>query len=290
MSCAISRFMDLLASMPPPLIENIMPSDQRSIEVVKSLDGGNCFMSTSNMAETEGTKAYLDRLDEILDSSGGAHLLTAGTSDSALRPKCDLVDQRNIVESMAHLAGYRDNDTGGHLDRIRAGTLMVSRILLKADIFPEELSPLSVEKIGLASTLHDIGKVGIPDCILRKPGAFTADERKIMERHAVLGSKYLMETVQRLPGYDSLCIAAEIALHHHEQYDGNGYPHGLAGNTIPLSARIVAVIDVYDALTSARPYKGAWPDEVAMSYIHTHAGTHFDPRIVEAFELWRLAA
>jgi putative two-component system response regulator len=129
-----------------------------------------------------------------------------------------------------------------------------------------------------ASPMHDIGKIGIPDHILLKPGKFEPDEWEIMKTHAAIGAELL-------GGDDSalLRLAREIALSHHEKWDGSGYPHGLAGEAIPQSGRIVAVADVFDALTSARPYKEAWTAEAAEAYLRDNAGSHFDPAVVTCF-------
>jgi putative two-component system response regulator len=126
--------------------------------------------------------------------------------------------------------------------------------------------------------MHDIGKIGVPDAVLLKPAPLAADEWEIMKSHAVIGAELLS-------GDDSslLVLAREIALTHHEKWDGSGYPHGLAGTAIPQSGRIVAVTDVFDALTSARPYKHAWPVETAVAYLSDNRGTHFDPAVVDAF-------
>jgi putative two-component system response regulator len=125
--------------------------------------------------------------------------------------------------------------------------------------------------------MHDIGKVGIPDAILLKPGRLTPDEMAIMRQHPLFGHEILSGSVSPL-----LQCAAVVALSHHEKFDGSGYPHGLAGSDIPLWGRIVAVADVFDALTSSRPYKQAWPLERARHYLESHKGTHFDPACVDA--------
>jgi putative two-component system response regulator len=129
-----------------------------------------------------------------------------------------------------------------------------------------------------ASPMHDIGKIGIPDHILLKPGKLTAEEWEIMKTHTTIGAHIL-------EGDDSelLNFAREIAISHHEKWDGGGYPHGLAGEAIPLSGRIVAIADVFDALTSERPYKKPWPVEEAVAYIREQSGSHFEPRIVKEF-------
>ena len=139
------------------------------------------------------------------------------------------------------------------------------------------LAPEWVERIRLAAPMHDVGKIGIPDQILLKPGRLTDPEREIMQRHTRIGHAILRD------GEESplLEMAAEIAMYHHERWDGTGYPQGLKGEEIPLAARIVALCDVYDALRSPRPYKQAWPLERAQAYVVEQAGLHFDPCLVE---------
>jgi two-component system response regulator RpfG len=134
------------------------------------------------------------------------------------------------------------------------------------------------ELIEYAAPMHDIGKIGISDTILLKPGRLTPDEFKVMQQHTVFGYEILRDSPSKY-----LQMGAVIALGHHERYDGTGYPHGLVRDAIPLSARIVAIADVFDALTSARPYKKAWPIQDALNYLNTEIGKHFDPDCIDAF-------
>jgi putative two-component system response regulator len=155
--------------------------------------------------------------------------------------------------------------------------------LARCDRFRDDVDGEYIQLLYLTSPLHDIGKVGIPDCVLRKPGRLTEDEFEVMKQHAVIGGQTL-EAVSRAAGEAQfLQMASDIAWSHHEKYDGSGYPRGLAGEAIPLCARIVALADVYDALTSERVYKPAYGHETARSIILEGSGTHFDPAIVEAF-------
>jgi response regulator RpfG family c-di-GMP phosphodiesterase len=191
--------------------------------------------------------------------------------------------QQATVVALADLAEYRDTDTGEHVLRVARTTDLLARDLHAAGTFPTELDELLVEQIGLASMLHDVGKVSIPDAVLLKPGQLDAEERRLMETHAGVGMRILARA-DRIVGQRSyLTLAAEIAIGHHEWYDGTGYPRGVAGSTIPLSARITAVADVYDALTHARPYKAPWSAAQAQAYIIERLGTQFDPAVVESF-------
>jgi len=175
------------------------------------------------------------------------------------------------IYRLAMVAEYRDQqDTASHLRRISRYTAIVSAQLgLTYDL---------VEDLRYASPLHDIGKVAIPDAILLKPGKLTPDEYEEMKKHPVYGARMLEGAESRL-----LRLARNIALAHHEHWDGTGYPHGLKGEEIPLEARIVSVVDVFDALTTRRVYKGAWTLEETFRYMQDQSGRLFDPSVVEAF-------
>ena len=175
-----------------------------------------------------------------------------------------------IVRCLGKAAEYKDNETGTHVIRMSH----YSRILALALGFTE----FQADELLHAAPMHDIGKIGIPDAILTKPGRLTQEEWAVMRQHTVIGASILGEHASGL-----LKLAASIALNHHEKWDGSGYPNGLAGENIPLEARIVAVADVFDALTSERPYKPAWPVEDALEMLRNESGKHFDPQVVEAF-------
>ncbi len=178
--------------------------------------------------------------------------------------------EEELILRLARATEMRDGDTGAHIDRIAH----YSRILAEAMDRPAE----EVHEIFLSSPMHDIGKISVPDAILLKPGRLTEDERRVMERHTLDGYRILEGSKVPL-----LQMAAEIALGHHERYDGGGYPRRVAGAAIPLAARIVAVADVFDALTSARPYKPAWSVADAVEHVRAERGRHFDPACVDAF-------
>jgi putative two-component system response regulator len=188
------------------------------------------------------------------------------------------------IFSLAKLAESRDPETGHHLERIREYSRVLTEELLTEKEREPMLTPKYAELIFQTSPLHDIGKVGIPDHILLKQGSLTDEEFAIMKQHTVIGGKTLEETMTFYPGAEFLHQARDIALSHHEQYDGSGYPRGLKGREIPLCARIVALADVYDALTMKRVYKAAYSHEIARDIIYQGKGRHFDPKVVEAFE------
>ncbi len=174
-----------------------------------------------------------------------------------------------IYNAITELAEKRDNETGMHLKRIARTSQHIARAL--------ELPAAFVSDIGTFAPLHDIGKVGISDAILLAPRKLTLEEFEVMKTHTEIGWEILR-------GCPTLEIAAEIVRHHHERWDGTGYPLGLSGGEIPLAARIVSVADVYDALRSRRPYKEPWPHEKAVATITEGAGTQFDPTVVDAFQ------
>jgi putative two-component system response regulator len=189
------------------------------------------------------------------------------------------------IFATAKLAESRDPETGGHLERIRSYSTVIAQTLMQRKSFSGEVDADYVRMIYLTSPLHDIGKVGIPDSVLLKPGRLSDREFEIMKTHTTIGADTLSAAVREYPGVAYLRMARDIALTHHEQYDGSGYPQGLRTSDIPLCGRIVALADVYDALTSRRVYKDAFAHDVAQSIILGESGKHFDPEIVEAMML-----
>ena len=191
--------------------------------------------------------------------------------------------QQMTIMSLVKLVEYRDVETGEHLERIMHYTEILTRELADHRRFRDYITETYINDIVNSCLLHDIGKVGIPDSILKKPGKLTGEEFEIMKKHTLYGGDSLSDAERRVQGRSFLNLSKEIAYCHHEWVNGKGYPYGLQGNNIPLSARIVAVADVYDALRSARPYKTAMSHEEASNLIIQEAGTHFDGDIVESF-------
>ena len=208
----------------------------------------------------------------------------------------DLVRTRNaVIFGLAKLAEHRDKETGQHLERIALFATCLATALRRDSRFRDSISPTFVKTIGISSVLHDIGKVGLPDSILCKQGPLTVGERSQMEHHTAIGAECIRQIEQRLGNCNFLQMARQIAKHHHERWDGTGYPTGLAGREIPLAARVVAVVDVYDALVSKRCYKAAIPHEECVSIIKESAGSHLDPAIIEIFlrienQFWEIAS
>jgi len=174
------------------------------------------------------------------------------------------------LQCLARAASYRDNDTGIHTQRMSEYSVVIARSL--------GWSEANCKLLLLAAPMHDIGKIGIPDAILKKTGKLDAEEWVLMQTHSQIGADILADVDSEL-----LEMARVISSSHHEKWDGTGYPNGLAGQAIPEVARVVAVADVFDALTSERPYKNAWSDDEALDYIIENAGDHFDPDIVSHF-------
>ena len=191
--------------------------------------------------------------------------------------------QDTAVFTLAKVAESRDQETGGHLTRMRAYSQIVGKELAQEGPYADQISEQFLDDLYRSSPMHDIGKVGIRDEILLKPGRLTPEEFETMQQHTVIGANILDQAVARLRGGGFLAMAALIARFHHERFDGTGYPAGLVGQEIPLPARIVAVADVYDALTSVRPYKPAYPAYEAKAIIRRESGRHFDPVIVAVF-------
>ena len=226
--------------------------------LMKPIDRIEFLTRTSNMLALQSSRKKLaDHTAWLADE------VRKATSEIVLR-------ERETVLRLSKAAEYRDPETGAHIMRMAHYSRLIAKQL--------GLSVDQQELLLEAAPLHDIGKVGIPDGILLKPGKLTEAEFEIMRQHAQIGYEVLKGSSSRV-----LQSGAEIALGHHEKFDGSGYPSGLAGEAIALFSRIVAVADVFDALTSERPYKKKWDDESATQLIRSQSGRHFDPRCVDAF-------
>jgi putative two-component system response regulator len=188
-----------------------------------------------------------------------------------------------MIFTLAKLAETRDRATGMHLDRIREYCRILAEDLSQREKFRDVVDGDYVQLLYLTSPLHDIGKVGIPDEVLLKPGRLTPEEFALMKQHTIIGGNTLQAAVQAHPEAQFLVMARDIAMTHHERYDGTGYPRGLSGEEIPLAGRITSLADVYDALTSQRVYKSAYSHETSRSIIVEARGTQFDPHIVDSF-------
>ena len=212
-------------------------------------------------------KRHRDRLDELVRER---------TQELALT-------QEVTIEAMATLAEWRDPETGGHIKRTQNYVRLLADEMAKNSKYAEALDPNTIELLYLSAPLHDVGKVSIPDSILLKPDRLTDDEFAEMKRHTIRGRDALAAAESKLGGNSFLRLAREIAYGHHERWDGKGYPQGLAGEDIPLPARLMALADVYDALTSRRVYKPALPHSEVTKMIIEGWGGQFDPAVVDAF-------
>jgi len=226
--------------------------------LTKPVDARECLARCRNLLTLRRQHLVLEDRKRLLE-----HMVEDATREVREREKETLL-------RLARAGEFRDEETGYHLIRMsRYSRLIANALTLDYD---------EAETVELAAPLHDIGKIGIPDGILLKEGGLDETEWQVMRRHPLIGHEILKGSASKY-----VRMGALIALGHHEKYDGSGYPNGLVGDHIPLCARIVAIADVYDALTSVRPYKDAWSSTKALDYVQTQAGKHFDPRLVEAF-------
>ncbi len=223
----------------------------------KPVDVFECTARSKNLLTMQQQHTALQNKSNLFES-----LVEVATTEIRLR-------ERETLMRLARAGEHKDYDTAMHLQRMS----LYSRALAERIGMSDE----EAEIIELAAPLHDIGKIGIPDSILLKKGALDDVEQKTMRKHPLIGYEILQDSPSKY-----LQKGSEIALAHHERYDGTGYPYNLKGNEIPLSARIVAVADVFDALTSIRPYKEAWSIDKALDYIREESGKHFDPTLVAA--------
>ena len=241
---------------------------------------------------------YLIMLTGRNDAASQRQGLTAGADDFLFKPldaddlavcfktaeRVLALESRDVaLFAMAKLAESRDPDTAGHIERVQAYARLLAQNLARDVKQANGVNAEFVRLLHLTSALHDLGKVAVPDSILLKPGKLTKDEFEIMKLHTTTGSQTLDAALRKFPSASFLRMARDIAASHHERYDGSGYPAKLVGEQIPLCARIVALADVYDALTSRRVYKEAVPHASAKQFIVAASGSHFDPAVVESF-------
>ncbi len=252
----------------PPVV--ILTAQHSQDFLLRALNGGARDFITKPFDRNE----LLARVRNMLDAQLAHRMVyeQKDVLDDMVRARTDELrsTRLQVVQRLGRAAEYRDNETGNHILRMSH----ISALLAKAVGWNEADCELMLH----ASPMHDIGKIGIPDHILLKPGSFEPEEWEIMKTHALIGANIL-------EGDDSdlMRCAREIALSHHEKWDGSGYPYGLSGEAIPLAGRIAALADVFDALTSERPYKKAWTIEASLDLIKKNSGSHFDPGLVAAF-------
>ena len=187
------------------------------------------------------------------------------------------------IYALVKLSESRDDETGTHIERVSVLCKLLAEKLLQFPKYAEYIDNHFIDNIYKASALHDIGKVGIPDSILLKPGKLTAEEFEVIKQHTVIGANTLLEVQKKYPNNEFLDFGIVITYYHHEKWNGKGYPCGLSKQAIPLPARIMALVDVYDALRSKRVYKEAYSHEESVEIIKEGRGSHFDPEIVDVF-------
>ncbi|MDX1962961.1 MAG: response regulator [Pirellulales bacterium] len=238
--------------------------------LITSREGGAEMVAGLDAGADDFIRKPLDPAELLVRIRAGERVLALETRDVA-------------IFALARLAESRDPETGTHLERVRDYCRILAEYLGRLPTYAAEIDAEYIRLIYATSPLHDIGKVGVPDRILLKPGHLNDREYEIMKSHVELGAETLEAALGQFPHAKFLCMARDIAMTHHERFDGTGYPQGLKGEEIPLCGRIVALADVYDALTSKRVYKSAYSHEVAKSIILEGTGSHFDPDVVEAF-------
>jgi len=191
--------------------------------------------------------------------------------------------QNSIVSVLANIVESRDKDTGGHIERTSAYIKILLNEMRRRGVYTDVISTWDTDKIIASARMHDLGKISVADLIVNKPGKLTEEEFAVMKTHAKEGEQIIDRIIAQTGDGEFLRNARLFAGSHHERWDGNGYPYMLKGEEIPLQGRIMAIVDVYDALVSERPYKKAFTDEEAVQIIMENAGTHYDPKIAEIF-------
>lgn len=294
-----------LASNPPDLILlDVMMDGMDGHEVCRRLKADVrtqripvIFVTTLCQTDDEATGLELGAADYITKPIKPAIVKARVRNHLELKAHRDHLEQlvaeqiRDISASrlstifaLSKLAESRDGDTGQHLERTQAYCEMLARQLMESGTFPEVVDERFIETIYWASPLHDVGKVAVPDQVLCKPGKLTDEEFTIMKLHTLRGAQTLRLVTESYPDNDFVAMGLAIARSHHEKWNGTGYPDQLVGEQIPLAARIMAVADVYDALTSKRCYKDAMSHQQATEIIVRDSGSHFDPAVVKAFQ------
>lgn len=244
------------------------------------------FLSVQNDTLTEVTAGNLAASVPVLTNDEFG--LMAIRTNQMIRALEQHTNELNITRDasilgLASLAETRDNETGAHILRTQRYVRLLAAYMQKQTEYSDYLSDEMIDLLFKSAPLHDVGKVGIPDAILLKPGKLTDDEFSIMKQHPQIGADALQVAEEQLGSNSFLRVAREISLTHHEKWDGSGYPNGLSGEQIPLSGRLMAVADVYDALISKRVYKPAFSHDKAKSILLEGKGTHFDPTVIDAF-------
>ncbi len=237
-------------------VKNISAIDIRTEDEIENLYHAICSMTSNTARQIKEIKHYNAAVTQM---------------------------QRGLIITMADLVENRDSDTGAHVQKTSAYVRIIMEGLLKKGYYTDKLTQKYMSDVEMSAPLHDIGKINIPDNVLNKPGKLTDEEYRIMKTHTTAGKMIMEKAISTVQGESYLKEARNMAAYHHEKWDGTGYPEGLKGEVIPLSARVMAVADVFDALVSKRVYKPAMPLEDALAILKKDAGTHFDPKCIEVF-------
>ena len=262
------------------------------------------ILPVNSIAMSTGTFAYdsekaressIERIRDLNIRTGdeveNLYHAIAKTSDDSMRYVADVQEktdqlsqmQKALIIVLADIVESRDKNTGAHVRKTAAYTEIILHALRKKGYYTDQLHDAYISDVVNSAPLHDIGKIHVPDAILNKPGRLDDEEYAIMKTHTTAGCEIISQAIALVPNSGYLNEARNLAGYHHEKWDGSGYPNGIAGEDIPLSARVMAVADVFDALVSKRSYKKPMPFDDAMQIIRDGAGKHFDPRVVEAF-------
>jgi putative two-component system response regulator len=292
-----AKMFTLLEKITPDLILlDIEMPEMNGFDALAKLKAGNnwtnipvIFLTGRNDAGAEARGLDLGAVDFITKPFSAPVLLnrikTHLDIDEIIREKTAQLHrlQNSIVSVLANMVENRDKGTGGHIERTSAYIKILINEMKERGVYNDEIRGWDVEKIISSARMHDLGKISITDIIMNKPGKLTDEEYETMKTHAIEGERIIDEIIARTGEGEFLRNARLFAGCHHERWDGKGYPRGLRGAEIPLQGRIMAIVDVYDALVSERPYKKPFPEEEAVKIIMENAGTHYDPKIAEVF-------
>ena len=296
MPSALKMFAFLDKIIPDLILLDIEMPEMDGMEALKRLKAESkwseipvMFLTGRNNAEIEALGFELGAVDFITKPFSGPVLLNRMKThldiDEIIRERTSrLREIRNsIVSVLADMVETRDKGTGGHIERTSVYIKILIQEMKERGLYAEEMQGWDIDKMVSSARMHDLGKITITDTIINKPGKLTDNEFDVMKGHASEGERIIDEIISRTGEGEFLNNARLFAGTHHERWDGKGYPRGLKENEIPLQGRIMAIVDVYDALVSERPYKKAFSDEEAVDIIMKNAGTHFDPKITEVF-------
>ncbi len=299
-SSAVKMFSLLKKLKPSMILLDVEMPDMNGFEAIGLLkadpsyaDIPVIFLTGLNDHQSEALGIELGAVDFIAKPFSQAVLLnrlkTHLNLDGIIRERTRQLFtlHNNIVFTLADLVESRDQNTGGHIGRTTTYLQLLVDIMLQSGVYAQEMRGWNIESYVSSARLHDLGKIQIPDSILNKPSPLTKEEYRVMKRHPLEAERIIAQMISRTGESDFLFNAQMTAAYHHEHWDGSGYPYGLSGEEIPLQGRIMAIVDVYDALTSVRPYKEAFTSEEAYRIIMHNTGLQFDPRIAAVFHAAR---